>query len=253
MDTMTDEVVRPDRSTLTDRVRVEATTLREVARFASTDESRPTIAAVAVWTGPDGVTLAATDSYRLLIDGPLPTERPTFLLPVATVRALIANTGKRGVVHLVRTDTDEVWAESFDGKRRLRFSPSVVDEVDGTFPNVTGLLPDTDGEHTVELPSDASGTLRGLGKLAGANSVVAIDGDGTATVNLDRGTWTAKRFATVSDSAPTVAFSPTFLADVIDATTWGPIPTTLHVRDQLRPLVARGRGRTVLLMPMRVN
>lgn len=249
----TETIVRPDHSTLTDRARIDATTLREVARFAGTDEVRVVINAVAVWVTPDGVTLAATDSYRLLIDGTLPDGQPTYLLSLATVRDLIARTGKNGTVNLARTDTGEVWGESFDGKRQLRFGPSVIDTVAGHYPNVTGLLPDSDGEHSMDVTGAVTATLRSIGKVAGANRPVIVDGDGTATLKMEHGTWTAERFAVVTKGAPSVAYNAELLADVIDAVTLGGIAATLKVRDPLKPVVARGRGRTVLLMPMRVS
>lgn len=237
-------------------VKVKADDLRTALTFASRlDTIRPGLASVAVWLHEEGgYSLAATDSYRLVVIGEMPSRPPTVLIARADARRLLTSAGKTGSVVLA-FDADGRLSAQVHQRGRAKGSPFDLTPVDGWWPRIAGLIPaEHPDDHTIEVrDARVVDTLRGIGKAAGADQLI-IEPDGSARVALEYGEWTYEKFATVSDDAPALGLNPIFLADAIDATTAGPralaYPPPLRFASEWKPVVIRAEDRTVLLMPM---
>ncbi len=117
-----------------------------VARAASRDETRPVLTGVLVRLGPDGITLVATDSYRLAVrqtalDAP-PAEVVEAIVPARALTEVSRLVGvmKVDVVEVILTETQALFRIG-----DLRLTSRVID---GQFPDHRQLVPDT-FEHDV--------------------------------------------------------------------------------------------------------
>lgn len=239
--------------------RVESERLRTVLKVASTDVSRPMLSAVAVYERDGVLSFAATDSYRLLVDGELDAgQRPDFLVNRADLVELLKGLGKRGQVNLAVTSDGELWGEGLKSGK-LASEPRRLTLVDAAFPNVTALLPDTAGDTSIVVGNAANTAafLRRLARVAGNACPLVIRADGSAACSTDIGAWAAPAgtFDVEGELPDGMALDPGFLADALEA----PAPTVaggvvvLQVRSSLKPVMIEQGGVRVLLMPMRTN
>lgn len=127
------------------------TCAERVVRAASRDETRPVLTGVLVRIGPDGLTMAATDSYRLAVttvplDDP-PADVREAILPARAVAeaARLAGQQKDGEVDLALGDTQ---ATVRVGGIRL-----TTRLIDGQFPDYRQLIP-AEFDHEVRLDRD---------------------------------------------------------------------------------------------------
>lgn len=127
------------------------TCAERVVRAASRDETRPVLTGVLVRIGPDGLTMAATDSYRLAVRTvPLddaPADVREAILPARAVAEAVRLAGQKkdGEVGLALGDTQ---ATVRVGGIRL-----TTRLIDGQFPDYDQLIP-AQFDHDVRLGRD---------------------------------------------------------------------------------------------------
>lgn len=132
-----------------------------VARAASRDETRPVLTGVHVRLGPDGLTLVATDSYRLAVaQAPLEAAPSDAREAIVPARALLevsrlAGLAKVDAVEIVLTETLALFRIG-----EYRLTSRIID---GQFPDHRQLVPDT-FEHN--LAFDRGELLAVLGRIA---------------------------------------------------------------------------------------
>ena len=153
-----------------------------VARAASRDETRPVLTGVLVRLGPDGITLVATDSYRLAVrqtalDTP-PAEAVEAIVPARALTEVSRLVGvmKVDVVEVILTETQALFRIG-----DLRLTSRVID---GQFPDHRQLVPDT-FEHDVAFDrAELLAVLTRIGVLAQRNTPVRLAFEpGTVTIS----------------------------------------------------------------------
>ena len=221
----------------------------------SRDEARPVLTGMLFETGPDGMTLFGTDSYRLhtseLEGFRLPAGK--WIVPARSVKAFLAIVGRKtaGRTFALELGTSDVAFTVDETTLRSRI-------IEGEYPNYRQLLPDvetvkTDYARLEVNPVTFAGAVLEVGSVCGRdarvvrmslNGSVELDASspdlGSAHVTVSDATWNGEDFA--------VAFNPDYFADAITAVG----ATVLNVRDGLKPLVAVGPGGTALVMPVRL-
>jgi DNA polymerase III subunit beta len=224
----------------------------QVVRAASHDEARPVLTAVLFEAGPDQLTLAATDSYRLAmreLDWTWEHEATTALVPArALAEAARAQAGDTEVE--IGVEPHQV---TFAGAGR-RLTSRLVE---GEFPKVRNLIPSGyESIATVERQSllDALKQVAPYGqnnnpvRLTLDRDRIQVDGS-----LQDVGRGAASIEAKYEGEAITVAFNPAYLSDGVAGVSDSEV--VLEVRDGLKPALVHGndrRGFLYLLMPVRL-
>ena len=155
-----------------------------VARAASRDETRPVLTGVLVRLGPEGITLVATDSYRLAV-----RQTPLDPAPAEAVEAIVparALTEVARLVGVMKADAVEVVLSETQALFRigdLRLTSRVID---GQFPDHRQLVPDA-FEHDVAFDrAELLAVLTRIGVLAQRNTPVRLAfAPGTVTISAD--------------------------------------------------------------------
>lgn len=136
------------------------TTAARVSRAVSRDESRPVLTGVLVRIAPDGLTMVATDSYRLALKqtplDPAPTQTHEAIVPgraLAELDRLVAATG---------AETMEIVLSEGRAAFRVGSARFTSRLIDGQFPDYRQLLPQS-FEH--ELVFDRSELVAVLGRI----------------------------------------------------------------------------------------
>lgn len=226
-----------------------------VARAASRDETRPVLTGVLVRLGPEGITLVATDSYRLAVrqtalDAP-PAEVVEAIVPA---RALIEVSRLVGVmkaesVEVVLTETQALFRIG-----DLRLTSRVID---GQFPDHRQLVPDT-FEHDVAFDrGELLAVLTRIGVLAQRNTPVRLAFQpGTVTISA-----TSDQVGEGHESLPVafsgdgleMGFNVEFLRAGVESISGDEV--RLGLISPLRPGLLRGADDDYryLLMPIRLN
>jgi DNA polymerase III subunit beta len=224
----------------------------QVGRAASHDEARPVLTAVLFEAGPEHLTLAATDSYRLAtrdLEWSFQDDPMTALVPArAVTEAARALAGEP----TVEIGIEPHQVTFVGGGRRLTSRL-----VEGEFPKFRSLIP-TGYESVATI--DRQGLLDALKQVApyGQNNNpvrltfdrdrLQVDG------NLqDVGRGAAGIDAKYEGEGITVAFNPTYLTDGVNAVDDNEV--VVEVRDGLKPALVHGndrRGFLYLLMPVRL-
>lgn len=239
----------------------------QVARASSADEARPVLTGVQLEATKDGLTAAATDSYRLAVrtvsweDG---VEAEALVPARALQEAAKAAAEAGGTVTIV---FEEGQVSFLFGDRRL-----TTRLIEGGFPNYRQLLPDSaDTTVTVDRAELVEALQRvAVVALGSANTPVTLKfSEGTVELhagNQEIGDAAEALPAEIDGEDVTIAFNPTFLLGGLDAT--GTEQIRIEMRDALKPAVLRpqapaGDGDedggvevddlTYLLMPMRVT
>ena len=233
----------------------------QVARAASSEDSRPVLTGVSLEATGDSLVAAATDSYRLAVCT-LPWENGPDATALVPRRALVE----------VQRAADALGGEvrmAFDGSRalfRLGERRLVTNLVEGAFPDFRKLLPD---EFERRLEVDRAQLAEVVRRVA----VVGTDaGTSVAPVSLHLSADTVRvtagsgEIGQAEESLPGVlegddlqiAFNPRYLSDGLDVA--GSERVRLSFRDEVKPAVLRPLAEQgeedpdflYLLMPVRL-
>src|ERR671934_1406731 len=231
---------------------VFAEAVPQVARAASRDEARPVLTGVLLEVSREGVTLVATDSYRLAVRDLVATSAGE-AKAIVPERALseagrAAQAVEKGEIRLL---VDESKISFQIGGLTLTSRL-----IEGEFPNYRQLLPEAyENRLTVsrQLLLDA---VKRVGLLARDTSPVRLEfnalGVKLSSSSPDLGQAVEAVEARYEGEEITAAFNPNYLADGLSAATGESV--RLEVRDGLKPGIVRGESDefTYLVMPVRL-
>jgi DNA polymerase-3 subunit beta len=227
--------------------------LRQVARAASSDESRPLLTGVLLAAEEDGLRLVATDSYRLAVrDLPGTTvlrEGQKVLVPSRALNELARLVPSSGHITLLLGEREATFEV---GKARL-----TTRLIEGEFPNYRQLIPQ---HYPNRLTVEREALLEAVSrvKLLARDSTpirLAMSADGlelTATTQ-DIGQAAESHDAKYEGAEMVVAFNPDYLSAGVDAVAADEV--VLETLDALKPAVLRAGDASdflYLLMPVRV-
>jgi DNA polymerase-3 subunit beta len=225
----------------------------QVARAASRDEARPVLTGVLIEANREGLTMAATDSYRLAVrelqatgDG----EARALIPERAIAEAGRSAAGEeKGQVELVIGDAQTAFRVG-----SLRMTSRLIE---GEFPNYRQLLPEPGQNRLSTGRQELLEAVRRVGLLARESSPVRLElnalGVRLSSSSPDLGGAVEAVEAAYEGDELTVAFNPNYLGDGLSAPTSDQV--TVELRDGLKPALIRGAGEdayTYLVMPVRL-
>jgi DNA polymerase-3 subunit beta len=238
------------------KVTVEAARFAEavtqVARAASKDEARPILTGVLLEVSREGITLAATDSYRLAVREITATAEGE-AKAIVPERA-IAEAG-RAAAGEEKGDV-ELFVEQSQVAFRIGRLSLTSRLIEGEFPNYRQLLPEG---YESRLTASRQGLLeavRRVGLMARDSAPVQLSfnalGVRLSSSSPDLGEAVETVEARYEGEDLTVAFNPQYLADGLQVASGETV--RLEVRDGLKPGIVRGDGEefTYLVMPVRL-
>jgi DNA polymerase-3 subunit beta len=238
------------------RVVVEAARFAEavaqVARAASRDEARPVLTGVLVEVNREGVTLVATDSYRLAVRELVATAGGE-AKAIVPERAM-AEAG-RGAQAIEKGEI-ELFVDESQVAFHLGGLTLTSRLIEGEFPNYRALLPEQYESRLTVSRQQLLDAVRRVGLLARDTSPVRLEfnalGVKLSSSSPDLGQAVEAVEARYEGEDLTAAFNPTYLADGLGAATGDTV--RLEVRDGLKPGIVRGDTEdfTYLVMPVRL-
>ncbi len=225
----------------------------QVARAASKDEARPVLTGVLVEANREGVTMAATDSYRLAVrelrasgDGEARALIPERALSEA---ARAAAGQEKGEVEITIGESQTAFRAG-----TLRLTTRLIE---GEFPNYRQLLPEPADNKLAAGRQELLEAVRRVGLLARESSPVRIElnalGARLTSQSPDLGNAVEALEASYEGEELTAAFNPHYLGDGLSAASSDRV--TIEIRDGLKPALVRGEGDdafTYLVMPVRL-
>jgi DNA polymerase-3 subunit beta len=238
------------------RVVVEAKAFVEAAgqvgRAASRDDARPVLTGVLLEISREGVTLVATDSYRLAVRELVATADGEARV-IVPERAL-AEAG-RGAALIEKGELEVFVGESQVAFRvgRLTVTSRLIE---GEFPNYRQLLPEAYESRLTAPRQQLLDAVKRVGLLARDTSPVRLEfnalGVKLSSSSPDLGQAVEALEARYEGEDVTAAFNPTYLTDGLAAVTGEAV--RVEVRDGLKPGVVRGESEdfTYLVMPVRL-
>jgi DNA polymerase-3 subunit beta len=229
-----------------------AEAVSQVARAASRDEARPVLTGVLVEVNREGVTLVATDSYRLAVRDLTATAEGE-AKAIVPERAMseagrAASAEEKGEVELF-VDASQV---SF----RIGTLALTSRLIEGEFPNYRQLLPEAYESRLVVSRQLLIDAVRRVGLLARDTTPVRMEfnalGVRLSSSSPDLGQAVEAVEARYEGEDITAAFNPNYLADGLAAASGESV--RLEVRDGLKPGIVKGEGEefTYLVMPVRL-
>ena len=238
------------------RVTVEAAAFAEAAaqvvKAASRDEARPILTGVLLEANREGLTMVATDSYRLAIrelratgDGEARALVPERALSEAGRTAAGEEKGELAIV------LGESQASFAIGEWRLTSRL-----IEGEFPNYQQLIPEPGGNRLAAPRQQLLEAVRRVGLLARENSPVRMElnrlGARLTSSSPDLGGAVEAVEAEYEGEEVTIAFNPSYLGDGLAGAVGERVK--IELRDGLKPAVVRGEGDefTYLVMPVRL-
>jgi len=224
----------------------------QVAKAASRDEARPILTGVLLEANREGLTMAATDSYRLAVRELSATGdgEAKSLVPERALSEIgrAAGAEEKGEVQIVLGDSQAVFAVG-----GLRLTSRLIE---GEFPNYRQLIPEPGGSKLTATRQDLLEAVRRVGLLARENTSIKMElnalGARLLSSSPDLGGAIEAVEASYEGDELTVAFNPGYLADGLAGVTGDRV--FVEVRDGLKPAVLRGEGDefTYLVMPVRL-
>jgi DNA polymerase III subunit beta len=259
-----------DRAELSEATSVEidgsllATALSQVVRSASPDESRQVLTGVLWEIGPETLTLAATDSYRLSVRNLAvkggSTEAHKVVLPARSLAELArALQGAATEVRVSLRDNLMVFLVRRNPESGTGAEESVIGSrfIEGEFPNYKQLLP-TGYTNVLTVPREALlEVVRRVGLLAQNSMPVKLQLGTELEISAhtpDVGEGQEIIDATYEGESLVIAFNPQFLADGGAAIQGDRL--VLRVGDGLKPALLEDADDdtfTYLLMPVRIS
>lgn len=238
------------------RVVVEAQRFAEavaqVARAASRDEARPMLTGVLVEVSREGITLVATDSYRLAV-------RELVATASGEAKSLVperAMTEAGRAAQAIEKGDIELFIDQSQVSFHLGLLSLTSRLIDGEFPNYRQLLPERYENRLTGSRQQLIDAVRRVGLLARDTSPIRLEfnalGVKLSSSSPDLGQAVEAVESKYEGEDVTAAFNPNYLADGLAAT----IGNSVHVevRDGLKPGVVRGETDdfTYLVMPVRL-
>jgi DNA polymerase-3 subunit beta len=229
-----------------------AEAVTQVARAASKDEARPILTGVLLEVSREGITLVATDSYRLAVREITATAEGE-AKAIVPERA-IAEAG-RAAAGEEKGDV-ELFVEQSQVAFRIGRLSLTSRLIEGEFPNYRQLLPEG---YESRLTASRQGLLeavRRVGLMARDSAPVRLSfnalGVRLSSSSPDLGEAVETVEARYEGEDLTVAFNPQYLADGLQVASGETV--RLEVRDGLKPGIVRGDGEefTYLVMPVRL-
>lgn len=230
-------------------------TADRVSRAASRDDTRPVLTGVLVRVGPDGITMVATDSYRLAVMetplDPAPAEQREAIIPARALQEV-----SRLAAAMKATEIEVVLGEA-QVLFRIGGARLTSRLIDGQFPDYRQLIPET-FEHQVAFDrGELVAVLSRIGVLAQRSSPIRLAFEqGQVTVSA-----ISEQLGEGHESLPVsfagepveIGFNAEFLRDGVDTITGDEL--TLGLISPLRPGLLQGGddGYRYLLMPIRLN
>lgn len=226
---------------------------------AGTDFTLPTLTGVQFTPENGGLTVAATDRYRLAVAHVPNVDLPPMLVPAGILK-LAAKVFKKEQYVLILTD-----APRDTGETRVEFTAGDITIItrlmDGEFPKFRQLIPDTlDATYTTDIPRVAlKETVRAVALMAERNTPVRL-GFNEDHITVKAGSiggetaGAASQVPCARDADPIEgAFNPGFLADACDFLTGDTI--SCHSTSATKPFLYRGADpdSVYLLMPVRLT
>lgn len=224
----------------------------QVGKAASRDEARPVLTGVLLEISREGVTLVATDSYRLAVRE-LIASAPAEAKAIVPERALseaarAAQALEKGEVRIVIEESQASFqVEGLTLTSRL---------IEGEFPNYRQLLPEAYENRLICSRQQLMDAVRRVGLLARDTAPVRMEfnalGVKLSSQSPDLGQAVEAVEARYEGEELTAAFNPTYLLDGLTAASGETV--RLEVRDGLKPGVIRGESEefTYLVMPVRL-
>jgi DNA polymerase-3 subunit beta len=237
------------------RVRVAAGAFAEavsqVARAASRDEARPTLTGVLLEVTPEGVTLVATDSYRLSVRELTATAagEAQAIVPerALTEAGRAAGADEKGETELFIDQSQAAFASG-----GLTLTSRLIE---GQFPNYRQLLPEGYENRLVVSRQQLFDAVKRVGLLARENTPVRLEfnafGVRLISSSPDLGGAIEVVEAKYEGEDLTGAFNPGYLIDGLSATVGDRVE--IEIRDGLKPAVLRGEGESFLYLVMPVR
>ena len=224
----------------------------QVARAASKDEARPVLTGVLLEISREGVTLVATDSYRLAVRDLVATAagEARAIVPERAMSeaARAAQAAEKGEIELF---VDESQVALVIGRFMLTSRL-----IEGEFPNYRQLLPEAYENRLTVSRQQLTDAVHRVGLLARDTSPVRLEfnalGVKLSSSSPDLGQAVEAVEARYEGEDLTAAFNPTYLADGLSAASGETV--RLEVRDGLKPGIVRGETDdfTYLVMPVRL-
>jgi len=226
-----------------------------VARAASRDETRPVLTGVLVRIAQDGLTMVATDSYRLAVrQAPLddpPADAREAIVPARALSEVARLVGQ------VKAETVEVVLSESQALFRIGDVRLTSRLIEGQFPDHRQLVPDT-FEHDVAFErSELLGVLSRIGVLAQRNTPVRLafePGQVTISAISDQvGEGHESLPVSFSGEGLEMGFNVEFLRAGVESVSGDEV--RLGLISPLRPGLLRGAtdDYRYLLMPIRLN
>jgi DNA polymerase-3 subunit beta len=238
------------------RVVVEAGALAEgisqVARAASRDEARPILTGVLLEASREGLTMAATDSYRLAVRE-IPATAPGEARALVPERAL-SEVGRAAAGE--DRGQAEIYLDQSQAGFRIGALTLTSRLIEGDFPNYRQLLPERYENRLTASRQQLLDAVRRVGLLARESSPVRLEfnalGVRLSSSSPDLGGAVEVVEAKYEGEDLVAAFNPGYLSDGLTAATGEEVQ--VEVRDGLKPAVIRGEGEAFvyLVMPVRL-
>jgi len=231
---------------------VFAEAVSQVAKAASRDEARPVLTGILLEISREGITLVATDSYRLAIRE-LVANAPAEAKAIVPERAL--SEAARAAQALDKGEVEIVIEES-QASFRIDGLTLTSRLIEGEFPNYRQLLPEAYENRLTVSRQQLMDAVRRVGLLARDTAPVRMEfnalGVKLSSQSPDLGQAVEAVEARYEGEELTAAFNPGYLLDGLAAASGETV--RVEVRDGLKPGVIRGEGEefTYLVMPVRL-
>jgi DNA polymerase-3 subunit beta len=229
-----------------------ALAVAQVTRAASRDEARPILTGVLFEINREGLTMVATDSYRLA---------------VRELTATAEGEGKALVPERALSEAGRAAGADDKGQLELFVDPSQVAFatggltltsrlIEGEFPNYRQLLPERYESRLTASRQQLLDAVRRVGLLARESSPVKMEfnalGVRLSSSSPDLGGAVEVVESKFEGEDLTAAFNPAYLSDGLNAAVGDRVE--VEVRDGLKPAVIRGEGEAFvyLVMPVRL-
>jgi DNA polymerase III subunit beta len=225
--------------------------IAQVARAASRDEARPILTGVLLEISREGLTMVATDSYRLAV-------RELTATAEGEAKALVPERALSEVGRAATND-DKGEAELFVEQSQVAFrigSLTLTSRlIEGEFPNYRQLLPERYENRLVASRNQLIDAVKRVGLLARESSPVKLEfnalGVRLSSSSPDLGGAVEVVEASYEGEDITAAFNPAYLLDGLQGTVGERVE--LEIRDGLKPAVVRGEGEAFVYLAMPVR
>jgi len=228
-----------------------ADAIAQVARAASRDEARPILTGVLLEVSREGLTMVATDSYRLAM-------RELAATAEGEGKAIVPERALSEVGRAAAAD-ERGEAELFIDQSQVAFRTGNLTVtsrlIEGEFPNYRQLLPEQYENRLIAPRSQLIDALRRVGLLARESSPVKLEfnslGVRLTSSSPDLGGAMEVVQAEYEGQELVVAFNPGYLVDGLSAASGDRVQ--LQVRDGLKPAVVKGEGEAFVYLAMPVR